>query len=154
MTLSNFKATMEMDLTEGAYMARGKKSQSGKKQFCRPLPKPPSPMPWFTLGSALVLWALYSIFQGWPWAALIALALVPFISALLPMEIREWRRRKRICDHIRRDFMEEPISEPTHAQFFEALHALENASPRPSKHQKPAWQNTASDYSYPSQSPW
>lgn len=114
----------------------------------RPLPKPPSPMPWFTFGAGLFLWALYSVFHGWPWMALVTLALVPFVSAILPMEIQDFRRRKRICEHIRRDFLDERTTEESHSQFYDSLHSLPERKEREVR--RPAWQKTATDYSYPS----
>lgn len=125
-------------------------SVKNKKQR-RPLPKPPSPMPWFTLGAGLFLWGLYSLFHGWPWMALLTLAMVPIVSAILPMEIQDFRRRKRICEHIKRDFLEDITSGNQHAQFFESLHAAPERRFR--EPVKPQWQKTASDYSHPSRRP-
>ena len=124
----------------------GRKEKNRKSR--RPLPKPPSPMPWFTLGAGLFLWALYSLFQGWQWMALVTLAFVPIVSAILPMEIQDFRRRKRICEHIRRDFLDDLSTEDNHAQFFDSLHAMPERKPR--EQRRPAWQKTASGYSHPS----
>lgn len=97
---------------------------SKRKTRKQDLPKPPSPMPWFFLGASMILGGLYAIFEGWSWAGWIALGLAPFVVAILPMEITDFLQRKRICEHIRRDFMIHS-SESTgqdHSQFLSALH--------------------------------
>ena len=111
----------------------------------RPLPKPPSPMPWFTLGAAMLLWGLYSLFQGWEWMGWIVLALAPFVSAILPMEITDFLRRKRICEHIRRDFLDEADVASDHSRFLAALH---DERPRSGKGRRVEtdWSSTTSDF--------
>lgn len=110
-----------------------------------PLPKPPSPMPWFTIGSIMLLWGLYSLFQGWQWMGWIVLALAPFISAILPMEISDFLRRKRICEHIRRDFLDQTESSDDHSRFLAALHEDRLSSGR-SGRVEPDWSTSTSGY--------
>lgn len=111
----------------------------------RPLPKPPSPMPWFTIGAAMLLWGLYSLFQGWEWMGWIVLALAPFISAILPMEISDFLRRKRICEHIRRDFLDHAEVSDDHSRFLAALHEDRLSSGR-SDRVEAGWTTTTSGY--------
>lgn len=130
-------------------MANKNNKQQRRK---RPLPKPPSPMPWFFVGSCVLVGGLYAIFQGWAWAGWVAIGLTPFIFAILPMEITDFLQRKRICEHIRRDFMDETSgsSHNDHSQFLSALHhddhGARRIAPAFSPNVLPPWEQSPNDY--------
>lgn len=78
----------------------------------------------------MLLGGLYALFEGWAWTGWIVLALTPFVSAILPMEITDFLRRKKICEHIKRDFMEESEVSQDHTRFLAALHQERSYSSR------------------------
>lgn len=83
-------------------------------------PRPPSALPWFTLGCISLMGGAYALFEGWAWTGWVLLGISPLVMAILPMEIREFRRRQQICEHIRPDFTEEKSVD--HTAFLNALH--------------------------------
>ena len=94
-------------------------------------PKPPSALPWFTIGCLTLMGGGYALFEGWAWTGWILLGISPLVMAILPMEIREFRRRRQICDHIRSDFTDEKSSSVDHTAFLNALHQERQ---RPTRH--------------------
>ena len=109
-----------------------KEAQMTRHPLARHLPKPPSPVPWFTLGTIMVMSGLYALFEGWAWIGLVIVVFSPFVSVILPMEIRDFIQRKRICALLRRDFMGDTEIVHDHTNFLKALHA-ERFSPASSR---------------------
>lgn len=95
----------------------------------------------------LVGWGLSSL-TPLPWW--IALSLTPLILLLLPIEISHALRRRRICRHIREDFLDEEIG--VTADYSALLNEI-HAAPSPARLERARTLHTTGPSAWPTTAP-